>query len=123
MSNTHKIEGLTNAATKMLRDVLNGTGWSDGWGDIAVAGELLSDIIPEPPLEPVEPFRMTATQDIIEKFKADHNAWSNATVATFELTDKQRDNCRKALKHFADKKAIPGSKHSLMLGRKFGLIE
>jgi hypothetical protein len=126
MSNTpatYKIENVTVGAINLLRDCLSQSGWAKGIADIIVGGQLLAEIVPEVPGEPIAPNNMLASPQEKIEFKAAHAKWASAITSSFELTEKQRDTCKQCIRHLVEKQQIQPGKYSLDMLKAFGLIE
>jgi hypothetical protein len=95
--------------------MLTATGWAKTTSDIILGGGLLVKTIPEV----AEPPAQEASLPKAEQRKANLD-WSNTPVPEFTITEKEREACRKCIKHFADQGAIPPNTQGADLLIAFG---
>ena len=111
---THKV-ALTQGALSLLHNLLSGTGWAKTTMDIILAGGLLAEKLPDfaPPPEREQ-------SETRRNFDGRATAWADVSVSEFEISEKERDVCKKAIKHFVEAGAIPATKHAALLLMAFG---
>jgi hypothetical protein len=103
---THKIT-LTNASSMLLLSILASEGWASSIPDIVQAGSLLS-----------ETFASFAPK------KDDRGVIDQAWLweqQEWEMTEKQRECCKRAIQSQAANKKVPTGKPSYELAKSFGL--
>jgi len=110
----HKIN-INTGAVRFLRDMLSATGWAKTTSDIILGGGLLVTTVPEVP----EPPAQDAKSDKNEQ-KRLNLEWAKTPVPEFEVSEKEREACRKCIKHFADQGAIPPNNQGAQLLVAFG---
>lgn len=102
---THKI-ALTNASALLLVSILSAEGWASSIPDIVQAGSLLT--------ETFKNFEMKNVNG-----KADKEwVWQ---TAEWELTEKQRECCKRAVCAMIAAKKVPTGRPSFDLVKAFGL--
>lgn len=102
----HKIP-LPHASTLLLTSMLSAPGWADTLADIQYGGQLM-----------IETFKDFAPKTD-ENGNLDH-AWLREE-ATWELSEKQRETCKKAITALAKEAKIPLGLPSYQLLKAFGL--
>lgn len=103
---THKIN-IPNSSALLLVSVLASPGWAKTVEDIIVGGSLL--------VETFGKFEPKKTE------KGDFDpAWLDET-AEWELTEKQREGCKRAINSTIAEKKMPVAKTSFHLVKAFGL--
>ncbi len=88
----------------LVREVVGSAGWAITINDIYMGGKLLNDVIPEG-----TPIKAKEELDV--------------TVAPFEVTDKQADIIKKALKYSIEKGVLFPSKYVASVLDTFGMVE
>ena len=88
----------------LVREVVGAAGWAVTVNDIYTGGKLLNDVFPEgTPIKTKEEL--------------------DGTVASFEVTDKQMDIIKKALKYSIEKGVLFPSKYVASVLDTFGMVE
>lgn len=103
---THKIN-IPNSSALLLVSVLASPGWAKTIEDIIVGGSLLVEVFGK--------FEPKKTDD--DKLDP---AWLDET-SDWELTEKQRDGCKRAITLTIAEKKMPVAKTSYLLVKAFGL--
>lgn len=116
MANSHKIQ-LPQLAVKALRDVLESPGWARLTSDHSAAAKMLDGVVPE--VTPPDEVKAARSQS---EARVANAAWSDEAKA-FELSDKQRDTARKALRHHLEQGNLPPGRYTFALLSQFGLAE
>ena len=111
---SHKLE-LTRGSLRFLHQMIAAPGWAKTIQDIMLGGKLLAETLP--PFEAVPEKRNTETPTDYDKRV---KAWNAEAAAVFEITEKDREACKRALEHFAREGAIPPNEHSAKLLAAFG---
>jgi hypothetical protein len=88
----------------LVREVVGSAGWAVTINDIYMGGKLLNDVIPEG-----TPIKAKEELDVIG--------------APFEVTDKQADIIKKALKYSIEKGVLFPSKYVASVLDTFGMVE
>lgn len=101
----HKIQ-LTNACALLLGNCLNVPDSIKGLRDYKAGCEVIGMIDLE---QPKDPDKMAA--------------WHNEPFKELELSEPQREVCKKAITHCADKGIMLRNKHTLSLMMAFGLLD
>lgn len=88
----------------LVREVVGAAGWAVTINDIYMGGKLLNDVLPEgTPIKTKEEL--------------------DGTVASFELTDKQVEIVKKALKFSIERGVLFPSKYVTSVLDNFGMVE
>lgn len=112
---------LPQQSLNLLRTFLQQPGWAKTTKDIYVGGRLLCETLPEPDVTWVK------TQEAVDGLTADQRkayretdqAWC-ATPIDIEVTDGERDCCRKAIEKLVEQGAVGSSKWCFKLMDAFG---
>lgn len=124
-SNDKRTLTLTNGAFFGLKMILNDSSWHKGDSEALVhsfrASTLLDSVLPE-----VKPFKPVTETRNGEKAVKDGEtdravAWENEPVAPFEVTERQFETIKKAIKWAAENGVLPNGKHKLILIQQAGL--
>lgn len=114
MPTSHKIT-LPQLAVACLRDNLEIPGWATLISDQGIACKLLDTVIPEVP-QPEE-IKKARTQTSAREA---NTTWCNEPKE-FEITDRQRDTVRKALKFHLERGSLPPGRYTFAVLKAFGL--
>jgi len=104
---SHKIK-TTNSSTLLLVNILSSAGWAKSIEDIVVGGSLLVEVFGDFKPQPAEDGK---TLD---------ESWAVAE-AEWELSEKQRECCKRAILSVVAEKKMPVAKTSYQLVKAFGL--
>lgn len=113
---------LTNKALAFLVSVIEAPGWAKSTDLIYRGGQLLCEVFPDQSDKPEFEKRKNEVGEVVvePRDKKAYDAWGSVS-REFELTDKQLETCKTALRHFAEAGAITPAKHTLELLRAFSL--
>lgn len=108
---------LPQLAAKALADTLEGAGWAKSPADIVCAGAVLVDVLPE--INEPEAVAKAKSQALARKADA---AWCDAEITGIrQLTEKERDTCKRCLTFWSEKGALPAGRYTTALLTHFGL--
>ena len=120
---------LPNKSLEFLRDVLAAPGWVKG--DSAArkvkfayeAGQLLSEVLPEPTGAPLPPDKDSGP--LAARLHKEACAKWDPELSTpdFTLTTRQTEVCRMALLHFLETDSIPKGRFANLLVDQFKVLE
>lgn len=94
---------LTNGALMYLQKILTVPGSLTEIDDMYRAGQIIEDILPK-------------TEETTEQ----DEAWARGGVHKFQLNDRQRETCRKAIRFAVGKGVVAGHAMNLLI-KQFGL--
>lgn len=103
----HQIN-IKQGSLRILRDIVSATGWAKSTDHIILGGGLASRL---PELAP------WLTKDATEKEMKD---WLAETIPEFEVSEKERDAVKVAIRHFAEQGSIPPNVYAAELLKAFG---
>jgi hypothetical protein len=101
---------LDNGSTTLLRSILEAPGWAKTTALIYIGGQLLCEVIPQQDDKP------SSTS------QADWTFWSRQPVEV-EVSEKQFDVCKLAIRHFVSEGKIAAGPFSMLLLKEFKLTE
>lgn len=105
----HKIK-LNQGALALLKNFVGQTGWAKTIEHIVSGGALMSKLPEVAVLDP-------------KAKEPEVQAWIAVDFPEFEVTEKERDGAKAALKHFVELGAVPPFPHAVSLLKQFGLTE
>lgn len=103
----HKIN-IKQGSLRILRDIVSATGWAKTTDHIIIGGGLASRL-PEVSTAPDK----AATEQQVKD-------WLNIGVTEFDVSEKERDAVKVAIKHFAEQGSIPPNIYAAELLKSFG---
>lgn len=109
---------LPRISLKMLSEVLESTGWAKpphATSDIIHAGRVLTD----PKMDFVIPDELNAVRSQNAARRIDPK-WCDKELE-FEINEKERATCERAIRHCTENGALPGGRYSSALLAAFGI--
>jgi hypothetical protein len=124
MSNQTYTVTLGNGSVAVLRHLLNQPSWTKTIGDFITAGQLLAQVVPEPPEQPERPHPVVPNyREALDTWKSESEKWTKGGAHVFTVTEKQRDNIKQCLKAAVEKQTAVPSKPAFDLFTAFGITE
>jgi hypothetical protein len=105
----------------LLRSILATPGWAKTTKEIYLGGRLLADTLPEPDTSWVKvPAQLQAmTTEERTAYRAQDKAWAGTEVE-IEISDAERDICRKAIEKLSETGELGTSQYLFRLLEVFG---
>lgn len=103
----HKIN-MKQGSVRILRDIVSAVGWAKTTEHIIIGGGLASRL-PE-----------IAEYPAPKATEAEVKAWAVTIIPEFEVSEKERDAVKVAIKHFTEQGGIPPTPYAADLLKAFG---
>lgn len=113
---THELK-IPNSSTLLLISVLSQPGWAKTIEDIIIGGSLLVEVFGK--FEPKKIPKAKVNKDDPDETEFD-KVWLDE-IHVAELTEKQRECCKRAITSTINDKKMPVAKTSFFLVKAFGL--
>lgn len=112
---------LPQQSLSLLRAYLQQPGWAKTTKEIYVGGRMLADTLPEPDITWVKTDEQlqALTQEERAAYRAKDREWCNTEVE-IEISDVERDTCRKAIEKLTEAGTFGTSKYGFKLLDAFG---
>jgi hypothetical protein len=112
---------LPQQALNLLRAYLQQPGWAKTTKEIYLGGKLLAETLPEPDITWVrgDDQLQAMTREERQAYRAADRVWCEQEVE-LELSDQERDTCRKAIEKLTEAGTFGVTKYSFRLFDAFG---
>ena len=112
---------LPQQSLRILREILSAPGWAKTTKELYLGGRLLAQTLPEPDISWLKTAKQVEalTQEEVTAYQAKDKEWANTEIE-IEITDAERDICRKAIEKLTEAGSIAASKYGFKVIEVFG---